>query len=138
MNMNIIIDPTQQNLVPLNGYEKFSATVNKSINGVVHCFVNLKHQKQCLQIIRAICDERGISYDRVPVFHRTKGRFRYWDIRQGEAGASDYAVTLCGSEWRIASHDEEKKHLAELDAARMKAIVESQAILTARTLVTKI
>lgn len=80
-----------------------------------------QHVRKCCAIVRDLCVKRGIDVSAVPCIHRIRGRFRFWDLRQGRAGASHKCTLLCSTEWRIATADETDQQHAQWKVERKKA-----------------
>ncbi len=126
--MNVLFDPEQKGMEPL----KATASNGQKTLETVEAKDGIPKVKQCCKIVRDICKARSIREDMVPVVHRQKkNTFRYWDIRQGQAGATNYCEVLCGPEWRIASAEEtaefHKKQESDRAAAQDKATRETAA-----------
>ncbi len=132
---DVLFDPEQKEMMPLRGVTKIHPGVTEQSSvGVVYALENKAHVRQCCSIIRGICARRGIPETDVPVIHRLKGRFRYWDIRQGEGGASNFCVILCGPEWRIATAEEQKEHNEKLTKLRAEAFERAKREASAKVI----
>lgn len=127
---DVLYNPESKNIEPL--MKAVSGAGGTMINGVVYALENQGHVRQCCKIIRDICAVRGIPEASVPVIHRRLGRFRYWNITQGNAGASNFCQELLGTEWRIATAEEQKAQHADWEAGRAAALETAKRTAAAR------
>ena len=131
----ILFDPEQVALKPLAEKVATGGGVGATEDAITFAIQDAQGRaRQAVKIIRGICEKRGIPLNMVPVIHRQKGRFRYWDIRAGQNGASNFCGILLTPEWRIASADEQKAHHKDLEERRAVAAEQAKRAAAAEAM----